>query len=280
LKRRKALHQIGMGLTAGLLAPQLFSSCKKENTGPLVKFNGTVAIIGAGAAGLYCADILNSQGLDVFVLEARNSLGGRVRSFSTSDAQQDNSNAAFIYDYNYPPSANFPVELGGDLVFGSDSAWGKIISILTLSTADLSTATNQFILDNIPKAGTDWQGDADYTAVQNFISTLSSYTGSDQSIKSAAGVSARAQALLNAQAGNFYGTTYDRIGALGLANNLKARTHDSKILTVKTNPWQDIIISRFNQITNKVQFNSIAVNQYGGSNKVRNGCLYPHDFRF
>lgn len=256
MKRRKALQQISTGLTAGLLAPQLFSSCKKEDAGPKIKFDGTIAIIGAGAAGLYAADILNAQGLDVFVLEARNNLGGRIRSFSTSDSQTDNSTAAFIYDYHYPSIADFPIELGGDLVVGSDSSWGKIISILGLSTVDLGNANHQYILDNIPKAAADWQGDADFNAVQSFVSGLKTYSGSDVSIKSAANVSSRAQSLLNAQAGNFYGSTADRIGALGLSNELKLQKHDSKILTVKSNPWQDILLSRFNEIVKKVQLNT------------------------
>ncbi|HEV8515912.1 MAG TPA: NAD(P)/FAD-dependent oxidoreductase [Cyclobacteriaceae bacterium] len=256
MKRRKALQQISTGLTASLLAPQLFSSCKKEDAGPKVKFDGTIAIIGAGAAGLYAADILNAQGLDVFILEARNNLGGRIRSFSTSDSQANNSTDAFIYDYRYPSIADFPIELGGDLVMGSDSSWGKIISILGLPTIDLGTANHQYILDNIPKPTADWQGDADFNAVQSFVSGLKSYNGPDVSIKSAANVSSRAQALLNAQAGNFYGSTADRISALGLANELKLQTHDSKILTVKSNPWQDVLLSRFNQIVKKVQLNT------------------------
>jgi monoamine oxidase len=265
LKRRRAIHQIGKGLAAGLLAPQLFSSCKKENQGPLVKFNGSVAIIGAGAAGLYAADILTSQGLNVFVLEARNTLGGRIRSFSASDSQTDNSDSAFIYDYHYPPIADFPIELGGDLVFGSDSAWGKIISILNLPTIDLSTASNQFVLDNIPKVATDLASDADFNSVQSFVSGLSSYAGADVSIKSAASVNSRAQALLNSQAGNFYGSNAERISALGLSSELKLRTHDSKMLTIKTNPWQDILLSRFNEIVGKVKLNTpVATVDYSG----------------
>jgi monoamine oxidase len=256
LKRRKALQQIGTGITAGLLAPQLFSSCKKESNTPQVKFDGTVAIIGAGAAGLYAADILNAQGINVIVLEARNSLGGRIRSFSTSDSQTDNSSNAFIYDYHYPSIADFPIEMGGDMVLGSDSAWGKIISILSLPTVDLGTANHQYILDNIPKAAGDWQGDPDFNAVQTFVSGLNSYSGPDVSIKTAAGVSTRAQALLNSQAANFYGSGSDRVSALGLSNELKLRKHDSKILTVKSNAWQDILLSRFNQIVKKVQLNT------------------------
>lgn len=37
-----------------------------------------VCVIGAGLAGLRCAEILVEAGLDVVVLEARNRIGGRV----------------------------------------------------------------------------------------------------------------------------------------------------------------------------------------------------------
>lgn len=215
-----------------------------------------MAIIGAGAAGLYAADILNSQGIDVFVLEARSSLGGRIRSFSTSDSQTDNSSSSFIYDFHYPPIADFPVELGADLVVGSDSQWGQIVSTLNLSAIDLTTSTNQYALDNLPKDSTGWQNDADFNAVESFVSGLSSYAGADMSINEAAGVSSRAQALLNSQAGNFYGSSSERIDALALAADLKLRTHNSKLLTVQTNQWQDILLSRFNGVVSKVQLNT------------------------
>ncbi len=243
-----------------------------------------MAIIGAGAAGLYAADILTSQGINVFVLEARSSLGGRIRSFNFSDSQSDNSSDAFIYDYNYPPNADFPVELGADIAYGSDSAWGKIVSVLNIPTVDLSTSVSQFILDNTPKAGSDWQGDGDYSAVQNFVSGLSSYSGANQSIKDAAGVTTRAQGLLNAQAGNFYGSSADKISALGLAGELSLIPkipHDTKQLSVKISPWQDILLSRFNDIVSKVQLNTPVTNiDYSGSQIVitdKSGKQYKAD---
>lgn len=39
-----------------------------------------VGIIGAGVSGLRCADILAQNGAKVTILEARNRIGGRVRS--------------------------------------------------------------------------------------------------------------------------------------------------------------------------------------------------------
>jgi phytoene dehydrogenase-like protein len=42
-----------------------------------------VCIVGAGVSGLRCADILLSQGFKVTILEARDRIGGRVRTYIT-----------------------------------------------------------------------------------------------------------------------------------------------------------------------------------------------------
>lgn len=42
--------------------------------------NTRVCVIGAGVAGLRCAEVLLEEGVQVTILEARNRLGGRVSS--------------------------------------------------------------------------------------------------------------------------------------------------------------------------------------------------------
>jgi monoamine oxidase len=268
LKRRKAIRQLGLGLSAGLLAPQLLSSCKKETMAPKINYKDSVAVIGAGAAGLYAADILMAQGLNVFVLEASSRSGGRIRSFSSNDITNNNATAAYIYDNNYPPLGDFPVELGGDIVYGSDSALGKIISVLSIPMVDLGGATDEFFLGGQVNTASGWQGDADFNAVENFISTFSSNTN-NVSIQAAAGVTPRAQNLLNSQASNLYGSTYDLVSASGVAGELLLRKHDTKRLTVKTNTLQDILLSRFNNVVNKVKLNTpVASIDYSGDSIV------------
>lgn len=229
--------------------PGFLASCQKDDPGPEVHYNGNVIVIGAGAAGLYAADILRVKGIKVTVLEAASQPGGRVRSLrNQTDVQyQTFSNAS---------QADFPIELGSEVIHGSNSSWGKIISDLGIITKEIDPAAARYVLENSAKKATDLSADTDYLAVQSFVSSLANNT-SAASITNAAGVPTRAAALLNSQVGNFYGSTSDKIGTSGLAESLKLITHDQKQLTTFSNPWQDILISRFNGILPEVKFNTI-----------------------
>ena len=252
MRRRKALKQIGLGLSAGLVMPQFLASCGKDDPGPEVPFDGNVVIIGAGAAGLYAADILNSKGIKVSVLEASNQLGGRVQSFRNSNETTE----SLLFDTKNRTIADFPVELGAELVFGTDSSWGKIISNLNLTTVSLNAeALNQFVIDKKVMACADLQGDADFVASQNFVSALPNYAGPSVTVKQAAGSTARTEAILDSQIGNFYGTSNDKLGITLLSQDLKARTHNGKVFTMKANPMQDVLLSRFNDIQPLVETN-------------------------
>ncbi len=249
MERRKALKQLGLGLSGGILLPRYLMSCTKDDPGPEVPYDGNVIVIGAGAAGLYAADILRVKGIKVTILEASSQPGGRIRSLRNQTDVQYQS-------FNNASQADFPIELGGEVVYGSNSSWGKIISDLSLPTVELDPTAIRYILDNQAKTGTDWNGDADWNAVQNFVKGLPNYTGGN-TVEAAAAVSLRAQALLNSQAGNYYGTTSDRVGANGLAESLKLTKRDAKQLMTRANPWQDIIISRFSEMIPGIVLNTV-----------------------
>jgi len=249
VKRRTALKNIGLGISGGMLLPPFLASCTKDSPGPEVPFDGNVIVIGAGAAGLYAADILRIKGITVTVLEANPQAGGRVRSLrNQTDVQYQTFSKA--------SQADFTLELGAEVIYGSNSSWGKIISDLRIPTVELNPNAPRYILDNVAKKSADWNADNDFNAVQSFVTNLSNYTGGN-SMQTAAGVSARAEALLNSQVGNFYGSTADRVGAGGVAESMKLVTRDNKQLTTLANPFQDVLLSRFNAILPSTKFNTV-----------------------
>ncbi|MCX8492086.1 MAG: FAD-dependent oxidoreductase, partial [Cyclobacteriaceae bacterium] len=260
MERRKALKQLGLGLSGVILLPSYLMSCSKDNLGFEVPYDGNVIVIGAGAAGLYAADILRVKGIKVTILEASNQLGGRIRSLR-------NQTDVKYQSFNNASQADFPIELGGEVVYGSNSSWAKIISDLSLPTVEVDPTAPRYILDNQAKTGTDWNTDVDWNAVQNFVKGLPNYTGGD-TVQAAVALSSRAQALLNSQAGNYYGTNSDRIGANGIAEALTLSKRDEKQLMTRANPWQDIITSCFSEIIPRVELNTVVNKIDWGSTRI------------
>jgi len=233
--------------------PSWLASCKKEEIGPEIKWDGKVAIIGAGVAGLYAADILHSKGLQVTVFEASSQLGGRVRSLHNQSVD--------LYPNINKVGADYPVELGAELIYGTTSAWGKIASDYRVPLVDLTTTTSSaFILDGTVTAEADLRSDNDYLAAINFISAIPGATG-DGSVASAvtaAGLSARAQAIVEAMVGNLYGTNNSKLSyqQLGDALTLRSAARDSKVYSLKANIMQDLVISRFSTIQDHVKLST------------------------
>ncbi len=253
MNRRNVLKSLGLGLSAGWMMPSLLTSCKKDDPGPEVPFEGKVAIIGAGAAGMYAADILKAKGIEVYILEASGEMGGRIRSLRN----QTNYQEIYGQDKPFEFGVDFPIELGAELFYGSDSIWGKSVRNYNLPTQELAAVgVDRYVLDNMAKTAADFAGDGDFSAVQNFVNTLPDYTGGAQTVQQAAGLSSRANKLLNAQAGNRYSSNSDTIGAQLLAEDLKASAHDNKWIMMKANPMQDFLLSRFSAITDLIQLNT------------------------
>jgi len=257
VKRRKALKQIGMG-AASLMLPSWLSSCKHKDPGPEIRYDGSVAVIGAGIAGLYVADILNSKGINVTILEASNRTGGRIRSLHTTS---DQSSESLTYNPDFPPYADFPLELGADQILGSDSAWGKMLSVLKVPIVDFSsTSENRYILNGKLNTESDLAADGDFQAAKNFLNQLANFSGQSSSVGQVIqgqGISSRLYATLNGWIGNRNGTSNDRLGIKGVGESASLRTHDTKLLTLSLNPMEAVVSSRFSNVLSKVKYNTV-----------------------
>jgi monoamine oxidase len=241
VKRREALKQLGFGLSTTLVGGSYLTSCKKDDPGPEVPYDGIVAIIGAGVAGLSAADILRAKGVNVIVLEASKQLGGRVRSLKNQQGLQS--------------IADFPVELGAEFFQGTDSLVGTAAINMNVQTVDLSAGKNHFIMDATAKDAEGWGSDADFIASQNFVEGIESYTGASRSVGAeVADLGDRPQGMLNGQIGNFYGTTNDSLGMRGLSEQLQLVQHSKEYRTLKHNSLQDFVASRFDAVISKVRF--------------------------
>ena len=94
-----------MGLLAGI-DPLLLSGCRKEDKLLKHSFTGRVLIIGAGAAGLHAAYVLNDLGIAYTVLEASDRVGGRMGKLEGF--------------------ADFAIDLGAEWLHGRNSIMGDL----------------------------------------------------------------------------------------------------------------------------------------------------------
>ncbi|MEL7001422.1 MAG: FAD-dependent oxidoreductase [Bacteroidota bacterium] len=76
---RKEFIKLCSLLGIGIPFQPALSSCKSDDSISPGNFDGTVLIIGAGAAGLTAGHLLNQQGIDFQILEASSSYGGRMK---------------------------------------------------------------------------------------------------------------------------------------------------------------------------------------------------------
>ncbi len=250
MKRRRWLRTFGAGLTSGLVLPLLppwLSGCKPEEPGPEINYNGIVGIVGAGASGLYVADMLHSKGIAVRIFEASDRVGGRIRSIRHFE--------------DSPVETDFPIELGADRIFGSDSLWADMIGKLQIPTVEVLPAGKEcYILDGVFGSGADFQQDADFDAAQKFVAAIGNYSGPNVSVAQAianAGISQRVNDILNAEIANKFGTSNDRLGIVGLREILTNREHDEAELTLRSNPMHDVVASRFSSVVPFVELNTV-----------------------
>ena len=253
MNRRSVIKNIGLGLSAGVVLPGWLSGCS-DDPAPKTTYEGTVAIVGAGAAGLYAADILKAKGVKVVILEASPRVGGRVRTLKSTDKPS----LSLLFNSTAEFSGDFPNELGATFVNGSDSVWGRFVQELNIRTVDLSSAPDNYILDGLFKEGIELASDPDFVAAKNFVDTLSSQPGSGtvESALAAAGINVKMFSILNAWLGNRYNTTNDRMGMQGLSEAAGLRTRDNKLLTLADNPMQDALLSRFNKVVSEIKVNT------------------------
>lgn len=250
MNRRKALKNIGLGVSAGIIIPGWLSSCKKDDDPkPEIDYTGVVAIIGGGAAGLYAADILKAKGINVKIYEASDRLGGRVRSLS----QFDKPTESLLFDPENLLSSDYPTDLGADRIFGSDSILAKLISLQNIPFEEFSSAASQlYAIDGAMVDGATAQADSDFAAARAFLENFHGYLGGNTSVDQAiqaAGINSRMYGILNAWFGNKYGSNNARLGATGVAESLRLLTRDTKELLLSRNPMQNALLSRFSGVT-------------------------------
>lgn len=201
--RRNHLRKLLLGSPLAFSTLSWLSSCKKENILDDAGFKGSVIVVGAGAAGIYAAELLHRQGLDVKILEASGQPGGRIRSVT--------------------PAGFDTLELGAEFIHGSRSLLYDLAlshgsdGLIADDGDDLFWFENQLRTEQYMRESEALAG-AGQTLFQ-IVESLGSYPGGEQTLRQyleGFPLDERLFSIANALIANDYGSGLGEIGMFAI----------------------------------------------------------------
>jgi monoamine oxidase len=260
MDRKDFLRLLGMGGPALLLMPGLLSSCKKFPL-PDKRFEGNVGIVGAGIAGLFAADLLKRQGVEVTVYEASNRIGGRIRSVGSW--------------------ADHGMEWGAQEILGKnhvlyDLLLNNAAQFVTSPLQDYAWVNGYWLSEELMNDNPATQ------KLDEIIASLNAYDGADMIADLYAenqGILNSTKHIWNARMGVQKGCSTDLMGIRGIAEGIQNSSNGNESLLFQNGNWEALLLASFQDVV--VNFNTAISSVLYNSSKVTlsdtNGTNYQHD---
>ncbi len=221
--------------TTGAIA---FGSCKEEDPYAEREYKGQIAIIGAGAAGLYAGYLLAEKKANYTIYEAADQIGGRIRSLKGF--------------------ADFDLELGAEKIQGNRSLWYDWVKESGASFVP-NTSTDFYQIGNQVLSETQWGNNADFKAAVSLAQQAMNYSGADttllqfmESAKLASGVRHIADALV----ANAHGTSANRLSVLGTTEERQAWSAGEGEFLLANRSLTSVLEEKFKNILPRVVLNT------------------------
>lgn len=241
MKRREVLQKLAYTVPAGITMPSLLTACQENKIIPTPVYDGNVVIIGAGAAGMYAAQLLMKKKIDVSILEASPLFGGRLR------VQQ-------FFD--------FPLEMGADHIIGDDNIWHSMVKDSGFTLDELAV-NPLYSVDGIAQTTEQLSDDEDFLAAMSFIDKIPIYNGPDLTVENAvasAGISQRVRPIVNAITANSRGTSFDSISVRGISEGMNLWEGGEDVSLVRNQSLVNILFNAFSEVVPKIHINTQITN--------------------
>jgi monoamine oxidase len=202
------------------------------------KFEGTVAIIGAGAAGLYAGYLLEENKTNYTIFEASDQIGGRVRSLKGL--------------------VDFEVELGAEEIHGKNSEWYKWVKDSGAGFVS-DNATDYYQIGNLLRTESQLSGDVEFRAAQTAIQQATNYSGADVNLvqyMENLRLAARVRHVVEAQVANEYGAAPNRLSVRGITEEDQAWSAGSDNYAVSNRALLTILRDKCSAVLPKVKLNT------------------------
>jgi len=255
LNRRELIKNLALGAPALAILPVALSSCRKNQVLPENPYQGDVLIIGAGAAGLYAAYLLNKHGISCRILEASSRAGGRI-----------------LPDYAF---SDYPIELGASKLIGKRSLFYDLAQFHTPESILPYTGTNYFLLDGFLRteyylkenAGLSGAGATLFQMLESFAS----YPDAEQTLYQYLNnlpLENRFFQIANALIGNRLGADNQAIGMFALKEKASHSSSGKDEFFLKNRSIWNLFEKAFPDEIDKVQVNTPVQKIHYGANQV------------
>ncbi|MFN4145227.1 MAG: flavin monoamine oxidase family protein [Runella sp.] len=220
-----------------LASSALAAGCTQNNQPTNRRYEGRVAVIGAGAAGLYAGLLLEEAGSDYVILEASEQIGGRIRSLKGF--------------------TDFDIELGAEEIHGQRSLWYDWVkaSGATLFEDD---GTDYFQVGNTLRTASQLNSDVDFVAAQTLATQARNYSGDDISLQQLMDnrrLAARVQHIPNALVANEYGTSAARLSVRGISEEDRLWSAGDRNFMIANRSMMSILEEKCKAVLPKIMFN-------------------------
>ncbi|MBK9793697.1 MAG: NAD(P)/FAD-dependent oxidoreductase [Sphingobacteriales bacterium] len=249
MNRRSFIRNTLITLPVLSSTSSILSACEENEIN--INYDGKIIIIGAGASGLYAAHLLQKKGAkNIQILEASLSYGGRIKTLSGF--------------------ADFPVELGAEEIHGNNNVFYRLAKNAGATFTDESTSDYYFFknsLKNEQQANTD----NDFIAASNLLNNIANYSGDDITVQqhiNNIGINAALQPYLNAQIGNEYGTSNQRLSMKGIAEADNLWTAGDEDYPIANKSVLSILEQNFSTILSKIKYDTAVKSIDYSSSKI------------
>ena len=173
--RREFIKKIAWGLPASYALPAYFLSCQKEESSlfPTKAYEGRVAVIGAGIAGLHAASTLRKHGVNARLYEADDQIGGRIKTQALGTPNDLSDNNLLV---------PHPIELGAEFVYGIHNPFYDLLRNFTTAIDQLPEMPRYFINNRLLDLPTLSQNNI-YARYLQVIEQIRTSQGEDQTIE-------------------------------------------------------------------------------------------------
>ncbi len=215
-------------------------------------FSGKVIVVGAGAAGMYAAYLLHKQGIDVQVLEASSTYGGRIKALKGF--------------------ADFDIELGAEEIHGERSLWHDLVrnSGAEMITAELNEL---YYFNGSFKTYAQATENTFFNRVLDVIDGFQQYVGDDISAAAhgnISGIHSSVAHIYNGMVGNEMGSSNAVVGMYGLREIEEKWTAGKVDSRVRNRSFIQILEEKFSEILSKIKLETpiTAIDYSGGKVKL------------